>query len=309
MQFTGLYNFLHDKDAFLYQKVTADSKITNIRLSNGIFDALYVSTNPSLEQYNNGAPKNWDTDTVMKSAFENTCSSNKSQIDLQAIDGLAIKKRINNSHGDNGKWTTIYIQPIENESDFNFTFIDYLCKNNCEYQYNIVPVANGIESYYNNVRTVTSSFDGIHLTDGQKQYGTTFDIQSNYGRKTSSTTVMPINSRYPVTVKNGHLNYSSGNITARFLKMNDDDTADTDNGYPYRKEVVDFLSESNVLVLKNYNGFIGIISLENDISEDFGEHILAPKISFSWVQVGDAEDAKQLKGFGLIRGGDRYEYN
>lgn len=302
MQFTGLNNFIYDKDAFIYQQVTAGSAITNIKLSNGIFENLYVSTNPSLEQYNNGMPQKWDEYTVMRSSLKNTCNANKSQIDLSTIDALALKKRIKNS---NDKWTTIYIQPVENETDFYFALTDYLCKNNCDYQYNIVPISNGNETYYDNVRNVHSSFEGIHFTDGFRQYGTPFDVQSNYNRKTSSSTVMPINSRYPVTVKNGHLNYSSGSVTARFLKMNDDDSADIDNGYSYRKEVVDFLSESHALVLKNYDGFIGIISLENDISEDFGEHILAPKISFTWVQIGDAEDFKQLKGFGLIQGGDK----
>lgn len=307
MQFIGLHNFLLDRDAFLYQFVNSDSAITNIKLSSGILEAFYVSSNPDTEQYDNGLPE-WDDDTIMRTDFINTCSPNRSQIDLQAIDGLAIKKRkkINNAY--DGKWETIYIQPVENRADFNFTFTDYLCKNNCDYQYNIVPVANGIETYTNNVKEVHSSFNGIYFTDGHMQYGTPFDVQSNYSRKTSSSTVQPINSRYPVTVKNGLLNYSSGSITSRFLKMNDDDTADTDNGYSYRKEVIDFLAGSPILVFKNYDGFIGIISIENDISEDFGEHYLAPKLSFSWVQVGDAEDYEQLKGFGLIQSGDDYDY-
>ena len=307
MQFIGLHNYFLDEDAFLYQYATPDLEINNIKLSSGIFEAFYVSSNPSPGQYDGGMP-GWKDDTVMRTDFMNTCSANKSQIDLQAIDGLAVKKRkkLKDSYGE--KWETVYIQPVKSESDFNFTFTDYLCRNNCDYQYNIVPVANGIETYANNVIDVRSSFNGIHLTDGHVQYGTTFDIQSNYSRKTSSSTVQPINSRYPVTVKNGLLNHSSGSITARFLKMNDDDTADTDNGYIYRKEVVDFLSESHALIFKNYDGFIGIIAIENDISEDFGEHLLAPKVSFSWVQTGDAEDYKQLKGFGFIQSGDQYEY-
>lgn len=308
MQFLG-FSFMRGKDAYLYTYATTDSEITEIELSNGCFSGLYMSTDPTLKQYSSGTIPTWDDEsTVMRAEFTNTCNTNKSEIDINAIDGLAVKRRRkNDSYGD--KWETIYIQPVTRKADFNFTFTDYLCKNNCEYQYNIVPVANGIETYHNNVKDVISTFEGIHFTDGIRQYGTPFDIQSNYNRKTSSSTVMPINSRYPVTIKNGHLNYSSGNITARFLKMNDDDTADTDNGYLYRKEVVDFLSESHVLVFKNYDGFIGIISLENDIAEDFGEHILAPKISFSWVQVGDAENFIQLKGFGLIQGGDEYEHN
>lgn len=306
MQFLGLGNFIHDKDAFTFFHIPINSILVDVKLSDGYFQGLYASSDPSLEQYSDGTLPSWDGNiTVMRTDFNGTCNVNKSQIDIQAIDGLAIKKRIKDS---NSKWETLYIHPVADIADFNFTFEDYLCKNNCKYQYNIVPVANGIETYFNNVVDVYSYFYGVYLTDGKLQYGTHFDIQSNYNRKTSSSTVQPINSRYPISIKNGQLNYSSGSINARLLKMNDDKSFDLYNGYEYRKEVVDFISQNRVLVLKNYDGLMAIVSIEGEISEDFGEHYLAPKISFSWTQIGDADDFKQLNNLGLIQGGEQYEY-
>ena len=86
--------------------------------------------------------------------------------------------------------------------------------------------------------------------------------------------------------------------------MDDTDMPDMENEFDYRTDIIDFLSESNVLVFKNYDGFIAIISIENEISQDFGDYYLAPKISFSWIQTGDAGDCLQLRNFGLIKSGD-----
>lgn len=302
MQFIGLCNFIQDEDAFLYSHAVFDADINNITLSGGYFGALYVSSDPSLAQYDNGMPDAWDdASTIMRTEFNNTCNANQSLIDLQAIDGLTVKRRINNT---TDKWQTLYIQPVSSVPDFNFTFVDYFCKNNCGYQYNLIPVKCGSETYLDYVEDVYSCFDGIHFTDGKTQYGSTFDIQSSYNRHTGSASVTPVNSRYPIAVKNGALNYSSGSVTARFLKMNDNDMPDLENEFNYYTDVIDFLSESQVLVFKNYDGFIAIISIENEISEDFSEYYLAPKISFSWIQTGDACDCASLRNYRLIKSGD-----
>lgn len=302
MQFIGYGSFIKDKDAFLYYNVTMDTPINAISLSGGYFGAFYVSSDASLAQYDNGMPNTWDeASTIMKTDFNNTCNVNESMIDLTAIDGIAVKRRINKP---DEKWQTMYIQPIKDVADFNFTFVDYFCKNNCDYQYNLLPVKDGKETYLDYIKDVHSCFNGIHFTDGKSQYGSTFDITSSYNRHTSSSTVIPINSKYPVAIKNGHLNYSSGNVTIRFLKMDDTDMPDMENEFDYRTDIIDFLSESNILVFKNYDGFIAIISIENEISQDFGDYYLAPKISFSWIQTGDAEDCLQLRNFGLIKSGD-----
>ena len=309
MQFIGLDNFLKDKDSFLYQHVTLDNNITNIKMSGGYIHSLYASKDTSLAQYDNEVPTEWEiirdgTETryitLLLANYDGTCNASPSDIDTNNIDAIRIKRRIKNS---NGNWETFYEKKITATADLNFTFTDYLNKNNCDYQYNIVLVKNGTETHINNIIDVHSSFDGIYFTDGKAQYGTIFDIESNYVRKISSSTVQPINSRHPVTIKNGHVNYSDGSITARFLKVDENCDVDLENNYQYRKEVVDFLSESNVLVFKNYDGLIAIVSIGDEISEQFSDHYLAPKISFSWTQNGDAENFNELRLYGLI-GGD-----
>lgn len=122
MQFIGYGSFIKDKDAFLYYNVTMDTPINAISLSGGYFGAFYVSSDASLAQYDNGMPNTWDeASTIMKTDFNNTCNVNESMIDLTAIDGIAVKRRINKP---DEKWQTMYIQPIKDVADFNFTFVD-----------------------------------------------------------------------------------------------------------------------------------------------------------------------------------------
>lgn len=309
LQFLGLNNFLKDKNSFVYRYKSTSNKVSSLKLSNGYIYGLYVSSNTSESQYENGMPEKWEVDesngnflniTILMANYNDTCNASNFDIDTNSIDSIRIKKRIKNS---NDEWYTIYDHPISATTNFNFNFTDYLCKHNCDYQYNIVTVKNGIETYMNNVIDIHSSFDGIYFTDGKEQYGTSFDIESDYSRKTSSSTVQPINSRYPVIIKNGYVNYSTGNVTARLLKIDKNCDVDLNNGYQYRKEIVDFLSESGALVFKNYDGLMAIVSIGDDISEKPSDYYLAPKISFSWTQIGDADDYSDLRDNGLI-GGD-----
>ena len=220
MQFLG-YSFIYDEDAFLYNHVTVSSEITSIELSDGCFDGIYVSSDSDfkLDNFPND-PDYWnDNDTIMYTDFSKSCNANKSKIDLSTIDGLVIKKLdVDNSKA---KWQTIYIRPVNKESNMNFEYIDYICRQNREYKYNIVPIANGIETYMNNEVSVKSKYDGIYITDGHTQYGTILDIDSKHPRKINTSILEPINSRYPVSVKNGMLNYSTGSVTARFLELDD----------------------------------------------------------------------------------------
>ena len=243
----------------------------------------------------------------MYTDFSKSCNANKSKIDLSAIDGLVIKKLdVQNSKAE---WQTIYIRPVNKESNMNFEYIDYLCRTNRKYKYNIIPITNGIETYMDNEVLVNSVFDGIYITDGRTQYGTILDIDSKYSRKTNTSTLEPINSRYPVSIKNGMLNYSTGSVTARFLELdNNCDIKDLEHNYYYQEKIIDFLSESNVLVFKNYDGLMAIVTIDGEISNDPSDYSPAPKLSFNWTQIGDADDYEQLADYGFITGGDEYVY-
>ena len=307
MQFLG-YSFIHDEDAFLYNHVTIPSEITSIELSDGCFDGIYVSSNSNFDI--DGFPTEsdyWDEDTIMYTDFSTTCNANKSKIDLTAIDGLVIKKL--DVGNPKAEWQTIYIHPVNKEANMSFEYIDYLCRTNREYKYNIVPITNGIETYMNNEVSVKSEYDGIYITDGHTQYGTILDIDSKHPRKTNTSILEPVNSHYPVSVKNGMLNYSIGSVTARFLELDDNcEIKDLKHNYYYQEKIIDFLSESYALVFKNYDGFMAIVAIDGEISDDPSDYSPAPKLSFNWTQIGDADDYEQLADYGFVTGGDEYVY-
>lgn len=307
MQFLG-YSFTYDEDAFLYTHFFVSSEITSIELSDGNFYGIYMSSNPDFDIENFPDESDfWGDDTLMYTDFSTTCNANKSKIDLNVINGLAIMKLDMNNP--KAEWQTIYIHPVNKEKDIDFEYVDYLCRNNREYKYNIVPAINGVENYVYNETSVKSIYDGIYITDGHTQYGTILDIDSKYSRKTNTSTLEPINSRYPVSVKNGMLNYSTGSVTARFLELDDNcELKDLEHNYYYQEKIMDFLSESSALVFKNYDGFMGIVAIDGEISDDPSDYSPAPKLSFNWTQIGDADNAEQLVDYGFITGGDEYVY-
>ena len=298
MQFLG-YSFIKDKDAYEYKPPIIEDDIVSISLKGGLFDYLYMSTDTSLTQLDSTFPSWTDGVTIGRTHYDNNSAGiDKFDAELNNIDKILIKRRINNT---TSQWETIYSHTINTSSDFKFSFKDYLIRTNCDYQYNIVPVTGSVENPMNNIIDVHADYYGIFITDGSSQYGSEFDIESDYSRKTSSSTVVPINSKYPISVKNGHLNYKSGNVKTRLLLMDDNGNANTDDGYGYRENIVDFLTESPVLVFKNRDGFIGIVSIGDDVGNDSSEYYLAPKTSFTWEQIGDANNIEELKSYGLIR--------
>lgn len=303
MQFVG-YSFLHDQDAYTYEYVTLDNSYSDVVLANGIYTALYVSNDTSLTQYNNGMPA-WGDNTVMRSDFNDSCNVDESNIDLSQVEAIIIKKR---KVGSKTPWKTLVTIPITiyNEN-ISFEYIDYMCRSNCYYEYNIVPVINGEEQVSaDNIIRIFSDFSGVYFTNGNEQIGSRFDIDTKYDRATSNISVQTINSQYPTVIKNGHMNYSKGSVTVRFLKLTDDEEyGDLENNYKYRSSIIDFLIENNIIVFKNYDGFMAIISLEDGtISEDFSEmaESLIPKQSFNWIQIGDADNCDDLVKFGLTEG-------
>lgn len=289
MQFLGLGSFLHDENSYqyTYEYTHVGMDINNILISDGCYSNIELKDN--------------DDTKVLEVIFNNTANPVSNVIDLSTVTDLIIKKR---KKGSSLPWQTIYTKPVSLLSDnLEFSYNDYLCKNKQWYEYKMIPVINGVEQNDYNIISVFSDFRGIYFTTGYEQKGSQFDISSSYDRVTSNSVVQTINSKYPTVIKNGIVNYSKGNITVRFLKLTDDEEyGDLDNNYKYRSDIIDFLIEHNVIVFKNYDGFMAIISIEDgNISEDFSEmaESLIPKQSFNWVQIGDADNYDELSKYGL----------
>lgn len=297
MQFLG-YSFIKDKDAYEYKPPIVEDDIVSVSLKGGLFDYLYMSTDTSLTQLDSSLPDWTDGATIGRTHYNNNSAGiDKFDAELNNIDKILIKRRINNT---TSNWETIYSHTINASSDFKFSFKDYLIRTNCNYQYNIVPTTGSVENPMNNITDVYADYYGVYITDGSVQYGSEFDIESDYSRKTSSSSIVPINSKYPISVRKGLLNYKAGNVKKRLILMNNNEP-NTKDGYDYRENITDFLTESPVLVFKNYDGFIGIVSIGDEVGNDTSEYYLAPKTSFSWEQIGDANNVEELKAYGLLR--------
>ena len=75
-----------------------------------------------------------------------------------------------------------------------------------------------------------------------------------------------------------------------------------------RKIIREYLEFEGFLCYEANDGFMAIVAINGEISDDPSDYSPAPKLSFNWTQIGDADDYEQLADYGFITGGDEYVY-
>ena len=102
---------------------------------------------------------------------------------------------------------------------------------------------------------------------------------------------------------------STGLSTANFTVAvnrnfkNKDGQYDVDNGWKYREDINDFLTDGKPKILKNFEGKIWIIYiLEDTIDETQKDHYQNVVTSFDWNEAGDANNTADLYYNGFIDG-------
>ena len=113
----------------------------------------------------------------------------------------------------------------------------------------------------------------------------------------------PLGRKYPVVVSNSLINYETGSFTGTvlpndFLENHNFNALDMVNE---RKELLDFLTNKNAKILKDWNGNIWLIIIVNNPSISFQTNtsMKLADVSASWVEIGDYNSQKDLYEAGL----------
>ena len=268
--------------------------ITAIQISDGIYNHLFLSSNPNLTV--NNFNDEWDYDTKMNANFDKNLEAGNSGFSVKTTDSLVIRRRELGTV----KWTVIYVKDINEASDFDIHFLDKFAKAKTEYEYCVSSFINGIENSYV-IQNVYSDFDGYYITDKDSLYGTIYDLDGcDTSRNMTNQTLELLNSKYMNVVSNSDINCDSGSISATFVKIDcNENEFDTSAGLRYRNDFKDKLANRKPLILKIHDGRIWIIRVTGTPTDSQNGSPDIRKINFEWVEVGDINDMKTLYNFGF----------
>lgn len=266
-----------------------------MKVENGIYDDLYAThINKAVKQPNDYVvPDNWDEETYLHAKFNGNMISGNSDFGVENTAYILVKKRRKGTY----KWFPFEVLEVDSSDDFNFVVFDKYGSSNTEYEYAVVPIIEGVEGTYFTADCKVS-FNHLIIIDKDETYATMYDIQYNQQKNNTSSTVLPYQSKYPISVSNASNDYYTGNISATFIKDENCEPV-LDGMVEYQEKVLDFLNNRKVKFIKDPHGKCWIASIGTTVTDDLIATDLR-KISFDFTEVGDIESNEDMKKFGLL---------
>lgn len=275
-----------------------EKNINYINIENGVYDDLYVThidredTDRTPNQFD--VPDEWTKDTYLHAKFNGDLYSGNSDFNIDNVTDIIIKRRKKGTY----QWFPMYSMEVDSVEDFNFTIIDPYPASGITYEYAVVPMINGVEGTYS-IGECKVEFDTLIIMDKDDTYFTPFDIEYSQQKNNTSSTIIPIGTKYPIYVTNASNDYLTGNISATFIEVTNRRLV-LDNTTKYREKVLDFLNNRKIKYIKEPFGKCWLASIGNVISDSNSGHHDVHKISFDFTEVGDTESNEDMNRFGFL---------
>lgn len=292
------YNFFADGDALNTAPSSVDN-ITNVKLTNSIFDHFNVTKNTSTV-VSTSIPTEWDYDTIMNASFNNNIDAGNVNYLINQISSIKIKRR---KQGD-FDWLTLATIPINKVEDLSFIFNDLLNQDNVTYEYALVPIIGEIEGQYL-INSIMSQFNGVFIGNAETIYKFLYEVKYSSNQRNQQVGVFQVlGQQYPIVVANGALSYESGNVTATILNDDFEKTGIIDRAEIVKQKdaLKNFLTDKKPKILKDWNGniWLCIVNSNIDVSYKEGTGMGIPVISFDWTEIGESNNQQSLYNNGIL---------
>lgn len=292
------YNFFADGDALNTAPSSVDN-ITNVKLTNSIFDHFNVTKNTSTV-VSTSIPTEWDYDTIMNASFNNNIDAGNVNYLINQISSIKIKRR---KQGD-FDWLTLATIPINRVEDLSFIFNDLLNQDNVTYEYALVPIIGEIEGQYL-INSIMSQFNGVFIGNAETIYKFLYEVKYSSNQRNQQVGVFQVlGQQYPIVVANGALSYESGNVTATILNDDFEKTGIIDRAEIVKQKdaLKNFLTDKKPKILKDWNGniWLCIVNSNIDVSYKEGTGMGIPVISFDWTEIGESNNQQSLYNNGIL---------
>ncbi len=277
--------------------------IIYIELKKGYYDDLYI-TNSVAEEPNAEIPEEWDWNTILHATFNGNTNAGNMDWSLDTVSHLLIKRKEPTEF----KWKTLAVKEINSIDDFNINGVDYTNASNKKYQIAVVPSLYGIEGVYSTAE-VYSEFDGIFIVEQDHIYGTSLtDGFMDYTRNFPNSTTATIHNKYPTDVNTSIACYDSGTCSGNWLETSDNCELLIEDSMriPYQRKIIDMLSDRKPKLLKNMDGRMYLVKIEDQIQDNAESVYNNRRISFAWTEIGDPNSEEDLYYAGLSDVGEEY---
>ena len=275
--------------------------LTKVKISNGIYDGFVVTKNVTVTPSDYLDYVDWDYDMILNCNFDNNINAGSISNLISHLGSLKLKRKASTSN----TWITLKVIDVDTDPNVSFTYLDPYVPHGITQQYALVPITpEGVEGDYI-IQEVTPKWRYCFITISGKTIPLYANVQ--YGSVTNNRQygiLQPIQSQFPIVIKNAKTAYLSGTITAKFLNTNFLDTRAVDR-VQITSEIQDFqalMDEGKTIVLKDYNGWILLCRPTSGdtatFDANFGNGIA--DVAFNWVQQGVYDSQDDLYNLGLI---------
>lgn len=292
------YNFVQDGNS-LDIAPTSVNNVTTVQVQNGIFDHFHLTNNVT-NDYSPIKNTEWAYLDIIVANFDGNINGGNVDFLLQYLTAIKVKRRIKGTFN----WVTLKTVSIKAFEDLNFAFNDYIAANNTDYEYALVPILNGAEGDYI-TNSITSQFKGVFICEKDSIYKFYAGVAYGTGKRVKKIGVFePYGSKYPVIVANAKTNYYSNSISFTVLPLDYEKDRIMDR-YEINKlteEILNYITDNKAKIIKDWNNSIHLVypSSEPNITYDNNWGMGKVDISFDYVEVGDANNEKDLMEFGLV---------
>lgn len=292
------YNFVQDGNS-LDIAPTSVNNVTTVQVQNGIFDRFHLTSNVTSD-YSPIKNTEWAYLDIIVANFDGNINGGNVDFLLQYLTAIKVKRRIKGTFN----WVTLKTVTVKAFEDLNFAFNDYIAANNTDYEYALVPILNGAEGDYI-TNSITSQFKGVFICEKDSIYKFYAGVAYGTGKRVKKIGVFePYGSKYPVIVANAKTNYYSNSISFTVLPL-DYEKNRIMNRYEINKlteEILNYITNNKAKIIKDWNNSIHLVypSSEPNITYDNNWGMGKVDISFDYVEVGDANNEKDLMEFGLV---------
>lgn len=277
-------------------------RFIKMSIKNAIFTNVTIL---SKEDNSSTLPITWDNDTLFNCDFKTLYGGNPAAFDIGSINKVLLKRReyIGSSYTE---WMTILSAPVNNLNDLIFAYKDYLTKDKNIYQYAVVEVSNsGVETTYYTTENVYSSFNDVIIASQNKSYKLTAGaVYNSYARNQEVGIYTTFGRKYPIGVSNALLSYDSMGIEGYLILDNKSGTVNRTLQTAYENEFKNFIMDKKPKIIKDFNGNLWVVLVNSNLditpTQEMGNTI--PKVNFSWVEIGNADDEEDLNACGLLPG-------
>jgi len=270
--------------------------IKDIQLTDGIVDVLHGEQNlvPAAESWDGSIPDGWGWDTILDAQFNGVLIAGSIEADVNTTSEIRIKRRVKGTF----RWSTMFVQPVDDLDDFSFEWYDKTAASNITYEYAYVPVISGSEGSVS-VSEIGSKFNDYFIMDTDATYHLIVEAlnQITYNQETAIQTT--IGRKYPFFIKNGNVGYYSGSFQC--VAVGEDNCQfDWEDGEVFRREFDQFLANGKPKILKDWQGNNWLVHITDAIPRSNGDHYYLPSHEISWTECGDVTAIGDLYDAGFI---------